>query len=90
MRLALVSAVTAVVLGMLARVVRSGRPLELEDGSGTITPEKTSAVFTVVGGGAMAVGGLGAFVVGTGDGMGLLVACIGLAIGGFMAPSRTH
>jgi hypothetical protein len=90
MWLALVSAVTAGVLGMVARVIRNGKPLELEGGSGTITPEKSSAVFTVVGGGAMAVGGLGAFLAGTVDGRGLVVACIGLAIGGFMSPSLTH
>jgi hypothetical protein len=91
MRLALVSAVTAVVLGMLARVIRSRKPLvELNGISGTITPEKISAVFTVVGGGAMAAGGLGAFVAGTVDGTGLVVAFIGLAIAGFMAPSLTH
>jgi hypothetical protein len=90
MRLALVSAVTAVVLGMVARVIRSGKPLELEGGSGTITPEKSSAVFTVVGGGVMAVGGLGAFLARTAEGSGLLLACMGLAAGGFMSPSLTH
>lgn len=90
MRLVLVSAVTAVVLGVLARTIRSGKPHELEGLSGTITPEKGSALFTVVGGGAMAVGALAAFVAGTVDGIGLVVALMGLAIGGFMAPSLTH
>jgi hypothetical protein len=91
-RLALVSALTAVVLGVVAHVIRSGRPRQLNDGSGTITPEKSSAAFTVIGGGAMAVLGFGAFLAGTVDemGMGLVLGCMGLAIGGFMAPSLTH
>lgn len=90
MRLAVVSAATAVVLAVMARLMRSGAPLQLEGGLGTITPEKGSAVLTVVAGAAMSIGGLAAFLVGTADTAALVLACMGLAIGGFMSPSLTH
>jgi hypothetical protein len=89
-RLALVSALIVVVLGVVAHVIRSGKPLQLSDGSGTITPEKSSAVFTVISGGAMAALGFGLFLAGTVNEIGLVAGCMGLAIGGFMAPSLTH
>jgi hypothetical protein len=47
-RLALAAALTAVVLTLLAKFIRCGRPAALDEVSGTITPEKISACVTVV------------------------------------------
>jgi hypothetical protein len=89
-RLALVAALTAVALTLLAKFIRSGRPAALDKVSGTITPEKISACVTVVVGAGMAVGGGWAVLTDHGDWGVVAVACMGVAIAAFMAPSLTH
>lgn len=92
MRLALVAVLTATLLSVLARFIRIGRPVALDGLSGTITPEKISAYLTVIFGAAMAIAGAYFFFMGRGDAdvAAILVACLGIAIAGFMAPSLTH
>jgi hypothetical protein len=89
-RLALVAALTAVALTLLAKFIRSGRPAALDEVSGSITPEKISACVTVVVGAAMAVAGGWAVLTHHGDWAAVALACMGVAIAGFMAPSLTH
>src|SRR5580704_10847862 len=91
-RLALVAALTALVLAGVARLIQRARP-ETHDGvGGTITPEKISAVVTVTIGIGMTVAGLWMFLGGQNGLAPLALALAGVAIAGFMAPSlgRLH
>ena len=89
MRLALVSALTAVLLGALAWLIQRGKPEVLDGAAGAISPEKISAVLTVAVGIAMIAGGLWQSFTVQSYGP-LIISLLGAAIGGFMAPSLTH
>jgi len=90
LRLALVSALTALVLGGLAQLITRGKPVTLDGTSGSITPEKTSAAVTVTIGAGVAVAGLWLFLDGHNGFAPLALALAGAAIAGFMAPSLGH
>jgi hypothetical protein len=89
-RLVLVAALTAAVLTLLAKFIRSGRPAALDEVSGTITSEKISTCVTVVVGTGMAIAGGWAALTNHGGWGAVAVAGMGVAIMGFMAPSLTH
>jgi hypothetical protein len=88
-RLALVAAVTALLLGALAWFIQRGKPERLDGAVGAISPEKISAAVTVVVGIAMMVVGVWQSLAGHGYEP-LLLLLVGAAIAGFMAPSLTH
>src|SRR5258708_5189614 len=89
-RLALVAAITAGLISTLSRMLRGARPAALDGVSGTITPEKISACVTVIVGTGMAIAGGWTFLSGRSDWGPIVLACMGIAIAGFMAPSLTH
>jgi hypothetical protein len=81
--------VTPLVISLLSGVIGKSRPEKLQQGSGTISPERISAALTVAVSAAIAAGGIVALFAGLwAVGAGALV--IGLCLGGFMAPSLTH
>jgi hypothetical protein len=90
METALVVAVTALVIGVLSKVIGRGRPIVLDELSGTITPEKITAAITVTVGIGMVVGAGVILVRGPSPWVAVTLAVAGMAIAGFMAPSLTH
>jgi hypothetical protein len=81
--------VTPIVISVLSGVIGKGPPERLQQGSGTISPERISAALTVSIGAMVAAGGIVALFAGLWTvGAGTMV--IGLCLGGFMAPSLTH
>ena len=90
MRLALVTALTAALLSVLAKFIRSSRPAALDDVSGTISPDKISACVTVIVGTGMAIAGGWALLRGQSSWVPIAIMCVGVAIAVFMAPSLTH
>lgn len=88
-RLALVLALTALLLSALAWLIRRGKPERLDGAAGTISAEKVSAGVTVLSGTAMIAVGVWLSLCGQGYGP-LVLALLGAAIAGFMAPSLTH
>jgi len=88
-RIALTCTLIALLLGALAWLIQRGKPERLDGAAGTISPEKISAVATVLVGIAMIVAGIWFSLAGKGYGP-LILTWLGGAIGGFMAPSLTH
>ena len=84
-----VAALTAALTGGLSWLIGRARPSAFTSESGTIAPEKWSALLTVVLGAIMALGGGVAVLAGAWP-VGLIVFLIGAAISGFMAPSLTN
>lgn len=84
-----VAALTALITGGLAWLIGRARPAALSADSGTIAPERWSALFTVIFGGIFVVGGGVAVFAGQWS-LGLGAIVMGAAIGGFMAPSLTN
>ena len=85
----LVLVLTAVVLGVLAALLRRSAPVALKGQAGTIRPELWSAWLTVLGGSGMFVAASWASIHGNGGWDAAGVALLGAAIAGFMAPSVT-
>lgn len=86
---AVVALGTGVIIASITAVSRRSKPLNEAGGTGTITPGKFSAWFTVLLFGAMAIGGVFLMFVGQ-TGPGVLFVGIGGALATFMAPSLTH
>jgi len=90
--------VTLGVVAILASIIGRGRPKAYDDHSGTISPERISAAFTVVFGAAMAFAGAAMLWSDAQTGglrpvrivAAIVLMLIGLAAGGFMSPSLTN
>ena len=85
----LVVVLTIFVTALLPRVLRRRPPLRVSPTGGTIQPDRVSAWFTVIGGAVMACVGVSAMVFAHAGFAGMFLALLGLACGGFMAPSLT-
>ena len=72
-RIALVSTLTALLLGALAWLIQQGKPERLDSDAGVISPEKISAGVTVLAGIAMIVAGVWLSI--AGNGYGPLIGC---------------
>ncbi len=88
-RFGFIAGMTAIITGGLAWLISRARPAAASADSGTIAPEKWSALFTVVFGAIMFLGGGVAILAGEWP-MGLVVSIMGAAAGGFMTPSLTN
>ncbi|MBB4660334.1 hypothetical protein [Parvularcula dongshanensis] len=91
-RYLLIAVATAAITGLLSWLLGRSKPAEQTATTGRITPTKWIAWATVFGGVVMAAGGIALIVMtvrdgAAGVGLGIGLALMGLAIGGFMLPS---
>ncbi len=88
-RLALVGLVTTALLTALRWTIARARPILRDDTAATISPDKVSALFTVMIGTFIFLGGCAAFVLEEGEWGPRLLAILGATIAWMMAPSLT-
>jgi hypothetical protein len=81
--------ITAALIAGLSWLLSRSKPAVENESGGMIRPERWTALFTVIGGALMCIGGVAALVLSDHKWAGAGLAVMGAAAGGFMAPSLT-